>query len=67
MDVSKAIRDYLIATCDFEDTWYHIVLAVILLVPVALTFIFFGISYYTRQIFYLIMSLALFCSSDPQL
>jgi hypothetical protein len=59
MDVSGAVKAYLIANCNFKDTWFHILLAIILYVPTALIFVFLGVSYYTKQLFYLIMSLAL--------
>jgi len=59
MDVTGAVKAYLIDNCNFEDSWYHILLAFILFVPTALTFVFFGVSYYTRQVFWLFMSFAL--------
>lgn len=59
MDVQRAIRDYLIENCNFSDSWLHITFAIILYSPTVLTFIFFGVSYYTKQVFYLIMSVAL--------
>jgi hypothetical protein len=59
MDVSGAIKAYLIDNCNFNDSWYNIFLAFILYVPSILTFAFFGISYYTRQVFWLFTSLAL--------
>jgi hypothetical protein len=59
MDVSGAIRAYLISNCHYDDSWHHILLAFILFVPTALTFVFFGVSYYTKQVFWLIMSFAL--------
>lgn len=59
MDVQGAIRDYLVENCNFSDSWLHITFAIILYSPTVLTFIFFGVSYYTKQVFYLIMSMAL--------
>jgi len=59
MDVGGAIKEYLINNCNFEDSWYHMFLAFILFVPTALTFVFFGVSYYTRQVFWLFMSFSL--------
>ena len=59
MDVSGAIKTYLIDNCHFSNDWYHILLAFILFVPTALTFVFFGVSYYTKQVFWLFMSFAL--------
>lgn len=59
MDLAKAIREDLYLNCKFEDTPYHLLLAFILFVPVALSAIFFGISYYTKELYYLVLSIAL--------
>lgn len=59
MDVSKAVKAYLTLNCNYEDSFYNFILAIALFVPLALTFTFFGISYYTREIYYLTLSLAL--------
>ena len=59
MDVSGAIKEYLITNCHFTDTWTNIFFAFILFIPTALTFVFFGISYYNKQVFWLFMSFAL--------
>lgn len=63
MDVPGAIRDYLINNCNYSDSWLHIVYALIVFSPTVLTFIFAGVSYYTKQIFYLFMSMALYVDS----
>jgi hypothetical protein len=59
MDIDAAITSYLTLNCDYTDSFYNFVLAISLFVPLALTFIFFGISYYTREIYYLSLSFAL--------
>lgn len=59
MDVTGAIKAYLTLNCDYKDSFYNFILAIALFVPLALTFTFFGISYYTREIYYLTLSLAL--------
>src|SRR5271166_3073801 len=59
MDLRRAIEEDLYKNCNFDKSSYHEFLALILFVPVALTAIFFGISYYTKELYYLVLSLML--------
>jgi hypothetical protein len=59
MDLRRAIQEDLYLNCNWEDTPYHWLLAFILFVPVALTAIFFGISWYTKELYYLVLSIVL--------
>ncbi len=59
MDMVTAIGEHLRKNCDFDNSYFHYALGLTHFVPIFITFIFFGISYYSGEIYFLILSFAL--------
>jgi hypothetical protein len=59
MDLAEAIKQDLLTNCNFNDSYRYWFYAMVLFVPVGLTFVFFGISYYTKELYYFVLSCVL--------
>jgi hypothetical protein len=59
MDMVDAIVQHLHTNCDFDNSYFHYMLGLTHFVPIPMAFIFFGISYYSGEVYYLILSLGM--------
>jgi hypothetical protein len=56
MEVKEAIMNHLIENCNFDNTYFHIILGLAHFSPVIVTVVIYTITYYTQEIFHAVMS-----------